>query len=99
MREFNVNGNCNKNEHYMVDISNKISEIVKLVEKKRYFTINRARQYGKTTTIRYLVERLKSEYIILNTSFEGVGEVVFENEKNFNKNFIAKFKEIFDVIV
>jgi len=53
VREFNVDGNCNKNEHYMVDISNKISEIVKLVEKKIYFTINRARQYDKTTTIRF----------------------------------------------
>lgn len=94
VRRFNVTGTCMADKHYMVDTKCKIDKIQNMVDDGLYFTINRARQYGKTTTIRYLVERLKSEYIVLNTSFEGVGEVVFENEKNFNKNFIDTITQI-----
>ncbi len=51
MREFNVTGRCVPSKHYMVDISNKINQIAAMVERGDYFTINRARQYGKTTTL------------------------------------------------
>ena len=50
MRRFNVTGTCVGAEHYMVDISGKLDEIEKLIELRHYFTINRAKQYGKTTT-------------------------------------------------
>ena len=49
MRRFNVTGTCVGTEHYMVDISAKLDEIEKLVDGRHYFTINRARQYGKTS--------------------------------------------------
>lgn len=51
MKEFNVTGTCIPQKHYMVDTSGKIDQIVRMVEKGNYFTINRARQYGKTTTL------------------------------------------------
>lgn len=35
----------------MVDLSKRVQEIKKLIDAGKYFTINRARQYGKTTTI------------------------------------------------
>jgi len=50
MREFNVTGLCIPSKHYMADISNKVNQIATMVEKGQYFTINRARQYGKTKT-------------------------------------------------
>jgi hypothetical protein len=89
MKEFNVTGSCEANLHYMVDISNKIKQIMKMVDKGRYFTINRARQYGKTTTLKYLAKFMKHQYVVLRTSFEGIGEVVFQSEQNFNNNFIS----------
>lgn len=49
-RTFNVNGICYPDEHYMVNIDSKLAEIKQLVDEKKYFVINRARQYGKTTT-------------------------------------------------
>lgn len=55
MKEFNITGLCIPEMHYMVDISEKINEIKKLVFKGKYFTINRARQYGKTTVINQLL--------------------------------------------
>ena len=77
MKEFNTTGLCNPNKHYMVDISNKLYDIKKLVEKEKYFIINRPRQYGKTTTLLALENNLKDKYLVISISFEGIGNVVF----------------------
>lgn len=50
-KRFNTTGVCVHRKHYMVDISNKLNEIKELIENEYYFTINRPRQYGKTTTL------------------------------------------------
>ena len=84
MREFNVTGICIPSEHYMVDISDKLNQIAAMVEKGRYFTINRARQYGKTTTLGLLEKELvKQGYSIANISFEGLDDESFENAESF----------------
>ena len=90
MRKFNVTGTCMHDRHYMVDIKYKIEKIKMMVDDGQYFTINRARQYGKTTAIRFVAERLKDEYIVINTSFEGSDDVVFSKPQNFNEYFIKK---------
>ena len=92
MREFNVTGLCVPSEHYMVDISGKISEILKLVHKKRYFTINRARQYGKTTTLNQLKKAISqdSEYICISISFESMDPHDFDSPSVFCKMFLNK---------
>lgn len=94
MRRFNVLGSCNIEKHYMVDISKKLEKIKYMVDEGLYFTINRARQYGKTTTLKLLEEKLKEEYIVTRTSFEGLSDVIFENDKNFCKNFIGKLSAL-----
>ncbi|GBU24544.1 hypothetical protein R83H12_01178 [Fibrobacteria bacterium R8-3-H12] len=91
MREFNVTGICIPGKHYMVDISNKVSQIAAMVEKGNYFTINRARQYGKTTTLWLLDDELvRRGYAVAHISFEGVGDTPFENEKNFCQSLPSK---------
>lgn len=71
-RYFNVTGLCIPEKHYMVDTSNIIEYIIKnYIYKDAYFTINRARQYGKTTTLELLRTRLHNEYIVIDISFEG----------------------------
>ena len=47
---FNVSAACILDEHYMVNIDERLTAIKELVDSGKYFTINRARQYGKTTT-------------------------------------------------
>jgi len=90
MREFNVTGICIPSKHYMVDISNKVSQIATMVGKGQYFTINRARQYGKTTTIRLLEkDLLEKGYQVARISFEGIGDTPFENGK-FNMPLVMK---------
>lgn len=82
-RTFNVNGICYPDEHYMVNIDSKLAEIKQLVDEKKYFVINRARQYGKTTTLNMLVKYLKDQYTVFFISFEGLGESAFESESAF----------------
>ena len=60
----------------MVDLSNRIQQIInQYIESGQYFTINRARQYGKTTLL-YLLEKelRKQDYLVLSLSFEAADE-------------------------
>jgi hypothetical protein len=75
----------------MVDISNKVSQIAAMVEKGQYFTINRARQYGKTTTLWFLDDELvRQGYAVAHISFEGIGDTPFENEENFCQSLLRQ---------
>ena len=76
MKEFNTTSACNPDEHYMVDIQDRIDEIRKLVDNKKYFTINRARQYGKTTTLSELYKVLQIDYLVLFLDFQYVHELL-----------------------
>jgi hypothetical protein len=88
MRYFCTTGLCVPDQHYMVDISEKIIQIRKMVDRGLYFTINRARQYGKTTTLSLLRKNLSSDYVCLRMSFEGLGDESFENSKIFCVTFM-----------
>lgn len=83
MKEFNTTAVCIPSRHYMVDISERVKEIKKLVDAGRFFTINRARQYGKTTTIDALCSVLIREYIVLSLDFQDISDAVFETEGSF----------------
>ena len=58
MKCFNTTAVCVPSRHYMVDISGRVAQIKSLVDDGKYFTINRARQYGKTTTLNELRKEL-----------------------------------------
>lgn len=87
-KRFNSTGVCVNRKHYMVDISNKINEIEELIDNEFYFTINKPRQYGKTTTLALLKKRLIDKYIVISCSFEGLGDYIFSNEKEFSNKFL-----------
>ncbi|WP_411682463.1 AAA family ATPase [Clostridium thailandense] len=89
-KKFNVTGTCIPRKHYMVDTTEKINKIIKLIDNEEYFIINRPRQYGKTTTLFLLNNKLKQsqEYLPIKISFEGIGDLVFENESRFSKGFM-----------
>jgi len=50
----------------MVNIDGRLEEIRQMVDRGEYFAINRARQYGKTTTLSRLAGKLSSEYIVFS---------------------------------
>jgi len=85
-KKFNVTGLCVPGRHYMVDTSEKIERIVHdYIEQGEYFTINRARQYGKTTTFSLLEKRMQDSYTVIRMSFEGK-ESFFNSFDSFCKN-------------
>ena len=88
MRRFNVTGPCVPREDYMVDISGKIEQIRKLVDDRSYFTINRARQYGKTTTLLCLKNALADDYLVASISFEGLSDKRFDSPTAFCRAFM-----------
>lgn len=88
VKKFNVNGVCNPNKHYMVDISEKIARITEMIDHEDYFTINRARQYGKSTTLALLEQSLGNKYTVVRISFEGYGDMVFSDQGIFIVEFI-----------
>ena len=76
-KKFCTTGTCIPEKNYMVDLSNRIQQIInQYIESGQYFTINRARQYGKTTLL-YLLEKelRKQDYLVLSLSFEAADEV------------------------
>jgi len=64
----------------MIDISDKVAEIKKLVDVGKYFTINRARQFGKTTTMNALKRILHDEYSVVRLDFQAISTEDFANE-------------------
>lgn len=92
-KRFNIAGTCIPQKHYMADTSDKISRIIQLIEQESYFTINRARQYGKTTTLMLLWRQLKEKYIVINISFEGMGTEAFRSEDAFVRRFCGRVEK------
>ncbi len=48
---FNTTAICIPSKHYMVDIEERLKKIKVLIDTGQYFTINKARQYGKNHNI------------------------------------------------
>ena len=92
MKVFNTTAVCIPEKHYMVDLSERVQEIKKLVDAGKYFTINRARQYGKTTTLNALGKTLRADYYVIKLSFERVSKANFKTEQSFVKSFCRLFK-------
>ncbi len=90
-RYFNTEGACNPKEHYMVRLDERIAKIKKLfVDRKKYFVINRGRQYGKTTTLKALAKELAKDYVVFALDFQKFETANFENARKFSKSFVKK---------
>lgn len=83
-KSFNTTGICIPELNYMVNIDNKLDIMEDMVNRGQYFVINRPRQYGKTTAMYLLEERLKDDYIVISCSFEGIGNTIFNDETYFS---------------
>ena len=86
-KEFNITGSCNPEWHYMVDTRKRFEAVEALIERGQYFTINRARQYGKTTTLDMVWRRLSERYLVIPLSFEAVGDSAFVSEEALVSTF------------
>ncbi len=83
VKTFNVNGACRPAKHYMIDLAARLEEIRDMVDAGEYFTINRARQFGKTTILRALADYLKKDYVIVSLDFQKMSALDFIDEPAF----------------
>ncbi|MCP4156860.1 MAG: hypothetical protein GY757_54610 [bacterium] len=76
---FNITGTCIPGKHFVAHMPGKLDTIMAMISRGDYFTINRPRQYGKTTVMHLLFQRLKKDknYLVLDISFEGLGSSVY----------------------
>ena len=87
MRVFNSTGLCVPERHYMVDISGRVAQVRAMVERGDYFCINRARQYGKTTTLVALERALAGDFEVVSLDFQALGHASFATEGSFVSSF------------
>ena len=83
MKHFNTTTVCIPEKHYMVDITDKLEKIRELVDAGKYFTVNCARQYGKTTVLTALDKYLSDEYDVISIDFQDVTDSEFKDEGSF----------------
>ena len=88
---FNVTADCKPGEHYMVNLSGRLEQIRELVDAGKYFTINRARQYGKTTILRALYRYLQRDYYVVLMDFQTFGKAKFIDDNTFSLSFASSF--------
>lgn len=91
MRKFNTVGQCIPSVHYMVNINDKLAKIKELIDEGYYFVINRARQYGKTTTLGRLNDYLKTDYAVIFLDFQMMSNDDFKDERTFVNSFTDIF--------
>lgn len=98
-RVFNTTGICDPKEHYMVDLTERLDEVRKFVDDGKYFTINRARQFGKTTTLHALADALSHDYLVINIDFQmQMSHAKFRDEHSFAVAFARAFENSFRII-
>ena len=71
----------------MVDLSERVRDIRELIDAGKYFIINRAHQYGKTTTLNALRIALADEYEVISLDFQGISSIGFQSEGTFVQAF------------
>lgn len=88
---FNTTADCKPDLHYMVQLDQRLLDIQKQIDRGDYFTINRARQHGKTTTLRALSRFLRPEYYVVLMDFQMFGAGEFADENEFSLSFARTF--------
>lgn len=91
---FNTNGCCDPDLHYMVDLTERLQNIKSMVDAGKYFSINRARQYGKTTILSALADYLENDYDVINMDFQTMSSLSFESEQAFVSAFSAELLDL-----
>ena len=97
-KTFNIAGVCYPHIHYMMDNSDKLRQVLNMVERGDYFTINRPRQYGKTTMLYFLAEalRTKEAYLPVELNFQGIDEQWHQSDTLFAQLFFNQLADFFE---
>lgn len=91
-KKFNITGVCYPELHYMMDNSYKLEKTLELIEGGEYFTINRPRQYGKTTILHALGKHLEASeaYLPIPLNFQGIDSKWHQSDAAFAQMFVEE---------
>lgn len=93
-KRFNVTGVCIPEQNYMADRNNKIQTMIRqYIHQGKYITINRTRQYGKTTLLYLLEQHLQHDDLVIRLSFEASDEL-FVSLYTLAAGLLRKFRRI-----
>lgn len=92
---FNTSVTCDPKRHYMVDTTAKMKVFERLIDQKAYFTINRARQFGKSSSLNWILWNMSDRYLVIPISFETEADNNWQNEQTFFKYFCGKIAQFF----
>lgn len=93
-KKFNTAAVCMPEIHYMVNLDERLKEIKNMIDEGMYFTINQARQYGKTTLMLSLEDYLQEDYYVVSMDFQTFGNAEFTSENTFSLSFAGTFLRI-----
>ena len=82
-KQFNTAVTCDPVRHYMVDTTAKMKVFERMIDDKKYFTINRARQFGKSTSLNWILHNMSQRYLVVPIDFENTSESNWLSEKSF----------------
>ncbi|MGH7600241.1 MAG: AAA-like domain-containing protein, partial [bacterium] len=91
MRKFNITGSIIPEEHYYVDLTPQLKNLMELAEQRTYFVINRPRQFGKTTLLNFFAQHLQASgsYAPALLSFQGFTQRADITEAEFYSEVAA----------
>ncbi|MCR5455861.1 MAG: hypothetical protein K6F33_12810 [Bacteroidales bacterium] len=87
---FNTSVTCDPQRHYMVDITAKMKVFERLIDQKAYFTITRARQFGKSTSLNWILHNMSDRYLVIPASFEKYSTEDWIDDERFCRYFCTK---------
>ena len=90
---FNIAGPCIPGKHYMIPALERNDQLESLIENEQYFVIHAARQTGKTTLLKSLVQHINSQgkYHALYCSLEAVQGI--DNPREGIFQIVAQLKK------
>ena len=97
-KEFNTSVTCDPKRHYMVDVTAKMKVFEGLIDKRKYFTITRARQFGKTSALKWIYNNLNDRYLVVSISFEDTEEKDWKSAGAFYNYFCRSMAGAFTSI-
>ena len=99
-KKFNITGVCYPHMHYMMDNSDKMRQIMEMVEQGDYFVINRPRQYGKTTTLHSIANLLanQEDYLAVRLTLEDAQDEAHQSDVAFAEMFLDKLSSAFEYL-
>ncbi|MBQ3619405.1 MAG: hypothetical protein II939_14760 [Bacteroidales bacterium] len=90
-RQFNTEVTCDPKRHYMVDTTNKMKVFERLIDNQKYFTISRARQFGKSTSLNWILWNMSDRYLVVNIDFADLNDADYKSSKAFENAFCRLF--------